>query len=343
MGTINYPFGTYPRAIIRSDLTAHAKVLYVTLSDYTTTNRLQCYPSKSRLCAQLKWSDHTLEKYTRELTSAGWISRESRRDDGGRFCGWLYHVYTSPNTTSDQAGGSVEPIPAKRNSSRRQNLRVEVKQKLLEEKPKKQEEHTLTGENPHTVSQAESVCASSSGCKTPRDTSVESFKHFVLFPPTLNSGVEQSKVFNAEELETIELTIERYKVQGTLQNLPGLMRYFTVHGVDTSYLPGLRQWKAVQKEKVRKEADEKEIEPLRSFEAHILSCNSCKPGQLCTTGEQLRPEVPERLGCWGCEHLERDEEFGEMSLARCRFQKAVIRHPMTHRCAIRSSDSRCEG
>lgn len=343
MGAIKYPFGTYPRAIIRSDLTAHAKALYVTLSDYTTANRMQCYPSKARLCSQLKWSSHTLEKYTRELITAGWISRQPRRDQGGRFSGWLYHVYTSPSTTSDQAGGSSEPIASKTESAGRQNFQVEVKQRVFEEEPK-EEKHTLFGENRHSSSEsADCVCSSPSCEKRPVEPSIESFQRFVLLPPNVKSGIEHNSRFSREELETIELTIERYRTLGTLQNLPGLMRYFSIHGVDTSSLPGLRQWKQDQEKKVQKNAEVKEQEIRHVFEAHILTCKSCKPDRLCAAGEELRPKGVSNLGCWGCEHFERDEGLAALNMGRCRVQNATVRNPTTHRCAMKRSGNLPEG
>ncbi len=343
MGAINYPFGTYPRAIIRSDLTAHAKALYVTLADYTTTNRMQCYPSKARLCSQLKWSDHTLEKYTRELITAGWISRQPRRDQGGRFSGWLYHVYTSPSITSDQAGGSSEPIASKGESAGRQNFQPEVKQEVFEEESK-EEKHTPPGEGIPSVSEsADCVCSFPSCEKRPVETFVESFQRFVLLPPNVKTGIDSNRVFSGEELETIELTIERYRTLGTLQNLPGLIRYFNVHGVDTSCLPGLRQWKQDQENKAQMDAEVREQEVQRLFETHILTCKSCKPDELCAAGEELRPKGLEDLGCWGCEHFERDEGLAAMNMGRCRVQNATVRNPTTHQCATKRSDSLREG
>ena len=341
MGAINYPFGTYPRAIIRSDLTAHAKALYVTLSDYTTVNRLQCFPSKARLRSQLRWSDHTLEKYTRELITAGWITRQPKRDEGGRFSGWLYHVHTSPNITSDQAGGSTKPISSKADSTGRQDLRQEVKQQSFEEEPQKQEEHTDTEKHACQPSQStDRVCCSHSFEKTAAETSVEAFKRFVPFSGNLKSGTEESRAFSAEEIETMELTIERYRSQGTLRNLPGLIRYFSVQGVDTTSLSGLRQWKAEQNSKAQTETGSRELENLRIFENHILSCKRCKPGELCQEGEGLRPQGAEELGCWGCEHFERDEGLAALNMGRCRFQNATVRHPMTHQCAAKPGSQR---
>lgn len=344
MGAINYPFGTYPRAIIRSDLTAHAKALYVTLSDYTTVNRLQCFPSKARLRSQLRWSDHTLEKYTRELITAGWITREPKRDDGGRFSGWLYHVHTSALPTSDQTGGSAKPIAPKADSAGRQDLRREVEQQSFEEEFKKQEKHTESEQVQDGVLQpAERVCCFPSREKTNKAPSVENFQRFVAFPGNLKSRIGENRAFSGEEIETIELTIERYRTQGTLQNLPGLMRYFSVHGVDTSCLSGLRQWKREQEEKVRTGDERKGIEQLRLFEAHILTCRSCKPGQLCPAGEELRPEGMEQIGCWGCEDFERDEGLAAVNMGRCRFQNATVQHPVTHQCARKPSGGQPKG
>ena len=173
MGAIDYPFGTYPRAIIRSELTSHAKALYVTLADYTTVSRLQCFPSKTRLCSQLKWSEHTLEKYTRELILAGWITRESRRDEGGRFRGWLYTINTSPNPDSDQAGGSAKPIAGTGNPTARQTLRVEEKQKLFKEETQEEKQHTDPRNGiPGMVT---CVCQPLSVHKDQGETAVESF------------------------------------------------------------------------------------------------------------------------------------------------------------------------
>jgi hypothetical protein len=57
----------------------------------------------------------------------------------------------------------------------------------------------------------------------------------------------------------------------------------------------------------------------------------------------LRPKGRGDLGCWGCEHFERDEGLATLNMGRCQLQNATVRHPTTHQCATKRSGSLREG
>lgn len=321
---LSYAFTALPNSLLDSNLSPQAIALYARLGRHTTPDRQACWPSKARLCSQLKWSENTLEKYMRELTTAGWISREPRRDEHGRFRGWLYHVYSSPNLPSDQAGGSAQPITSRPpKTTGPQNLSTEVTDK------KQQQEEVQNTQIKHEAYQSSTnkpVCV----CKPPIQLGnlikTELFRKRGGFTPA--------------EWETIELTIERHQVQGTLQNLPGLMRYFATHGVDVSPLPQLREWKHSQVQRQVELLDSRRAEQLQQYQQHLLSCPACRAGETCDEGVGLRPDDFEGVGCFGCEHCELEEALTQARMIHCRRLRANVQNPLLHQCSERGGESR---
>ena len=136
---MNFAFTAIPAALNAANLTAQAQALYLAIASHTRPDRPFCFPSQRRLLNLTGWkSPKTLLKYLDELESAGWIAKEQRRDEHGRFHGWLYNVFTAP---SDQAGGSPKPLqdtPQEPKFTARYFLSQEEDQAFLPE-----EEHTL--------------------------------------------------------------------------------------------------------------------------------------------------------------------------------------------------------
>lgn len=329
MGSLNYDFGTYPRTMLHSaDLSNGAKLLYLMLNDHTTVNDPTCYPGKDRLCAHLSWSSHTLEKYTRELLDSGWISRSPRRGKDGTFRGWLYRVYKSPETTTDLAGGAMNPIHAAE-SAARQNLDREVVPQIFEAEPEAKQTYTF---DPRDGCQKSDVCVRGMEIRKETENPLNEFKRSVSFDRKSEPAHGKGRAFTKEEQETIELTILRYESQGKLHSLPGLMRYFRINGVDTSCLARLKSWKAEQDQKIQMRDEVVRIDAMKEFQKHLFECKECREGKPCEQGRAVRPPDLTMLGCFGCPDCEISEAMAAIGLVHCRKQRAAVKNPLTYRC-----------
>jgi hypothetical protein len=88
-------------------LTKDDLALYLAYLRHIRADHPVCWPGQERLCQVSRLSRDLYRRSKRRLLDFGWISQTPRRDDQGRFSGWLVRVHFTP---ADQNGGSATPI-----------------------------------------------------------------------------------------------------------------------------------------------------------------------------------------------------------------------------------------
>lgn len=98
-------FGRIPRELLRdSSVSRDARLLWVTLEDYTSKDGEAPWPSQETLAEHLGCTDRTVRTYQTELETAGWLVVEHR---AGRSN--LYHLNWSPFLEVPRKPASAPP------------------------------------------------------------------------------------------------------------------------------------------------------------------------------------------------------------------------------------------
>lgn len=85
-------YGKTYNNIVRSNLSANAKVVYAVLAGYADKNRV-CYPSRKTLVMDCGFCEESFDKGMRELIQKGIVSRKQGERSKGRFQSAIYTLH----------------------------------------------------------------------------------------------------------------------------------------------------------------------------------------------------------------------------------------------------------
>lgn len=101
-------YAILPQALLYSDLSAHAKVIYAALVRHGTDSE-SCFPSYRRLGELVRCSSSTAKRAVVELEDAGWVERVARQTARGDADSNGFQVYSAPQEVRSQ----VTPPPVR--------------------------------------------------------------------------------------------------------------------------------------------------------------------------------------------------------------------------------------